>query len=140
MASCTAGQTVTLELAGEQFLATLDEDLGSGYTTLLSCSTINQNYQNFATITCDNGALSFSTTGCVESLTQSVISSTLDMTLSAASGTTEDAFAEALQTDESQDALTDSLADSLGIDAARINIISVTVTAARRQLEAEGCG
>jgi len=40
----------------------------------------------------------------------------------------------ALQTQESQDALVGSLAESLGVDSARIVIISITVTAVRRRL------
>jgi len=129
---------VSVELNGTTYTITVDEALQSGYSTLVDCGDLDTFYVNFVVVSCENAALSADSSACEASETETVISSTVSLELTSSAETTEEELEAALNTEESQEALTESLAESLGIDAARITIVSVTVTAARLLQEKSG--
>jgi len=114
------------------YTITIDDDLHDGDTTLVDCGSLNVYFINFVVASCADGVLAADPGACEESETETVITSSVSMSLTGGAGTTEEELEEALSTEESQAALLASLAESLGIDPTRINIIGVTVTAVRR--------
>jgi len=114
------------------YTITIDDDLHDGDTTLVDCGSLNVYFINFVVASCADGVLAADPGACEESETKTIITSKVSMSLTGGAGTTGEELEEALGTEESQAALLASLAESLGIDSTRINIIGVTVTAVRR--------
>jgi len=125
---------VEVQVNGTSYTITIDADLQDGAITLVNCDALNAYYINYIVVNCSNAELAASSAACEESQTETVVASTVSLSLAGDADTTTAELEAALTTEESQAALIASLAESLGIDPNRITIIDVTVTEARRML------
>jgi len=130
-----AGLSVSVVLNGTTYSIALDSALQDGFTSLVSCDSLDPFYINYIVLTCTDRQLSANIDACQESVTETVVASSVALSLTGGADTTPQDLEEALNTEESQDALLATLAESLGIDPARITIVGVTVTQVRRLLQ-----